>query len=129
MTNCDHLNLLKSGLINMALIHVSLPHVILFLLLFDFIYFGVSFLRDVSTIHTFPSTVLSPKQPPWGIVNIISLCRSSTEIWSIWFCFFTRVTLVLTNNEFETLGGCITWVFFSVQSCNLLTNFSEKILA
>ena len=46
----------------MALIQVLHPHVILFLLFIGFIYFGMFFLSDVSTKHTFPSTVLVTKK-------------------------------------------------------------------
>ena len=55
---------------------------------------------------------------PWEIGNIISLCSSSTDIWSICFCFFTRVILVLTNNKSYTFGYYIRWGFFSNQSYN-----------
>ena len=45
----------------MALIQVLHPHVILFLLLVGFIFFGVYLLSDVSPTHNFPSNVLAPK--------------------------------------------------------------------
>ena len=45
----------------MALIQVLCPHVILFLLLIGFIFFGMHFLSDISPIHTFSSTVIEPK--------------------------------------------------------------------
>ena len=45
----------------MALIHVSHPHVIFFLLVICFIYFGMYFLRDASPIHNFPLTDLALK--------------------------------------------------------------------
>ena len=56
----------------MALIQVLNPHVKLFLLLIGYIYIGMYFIRDVSTIHTLPSAVLAPKKPPWEIGNIMS---------------------------------------------------------
>ena len=37
-------------------------------------------LSDLSPIHNFPSTVRAPKNHVWEIGNIISLCRSCTEI-------------------------------------------------
>ena len=67
------------------------------------------------------------KNSPWVIGNIISLCRSCTEIWSRCFYLFTMAPLILTNNESETLGECIIWGWFYIQSCNSLTNFSEMI--
>ena len=45
----------------MALINVLHPHVVLFLLLVSFIFFGMYFLRGIYTIFTLPSTVLATK--------------------------------------------------------------------
>ena len=64
----------------MALIHGYHPQITLYLFLIGFEYFGMYFLGDVSPIHTFPSTVLVPKQTPWETGDIISLCRSHNEI-------------------------------------------------
>ena len=52
----------------MAIIQVSYPHLILFMLLIGFIYFGVYFLSEVSPIHKFPSTVIVPKKLPQKLV-------------------------------------------------------------
>ena len=46
----------------MTLIHVLHPHVLLLLFFIGFIYFGMYLLRDVSPIHNFPYTFLSPKK-------------------------------------------------------------------
>ena len=118
LENYDYLHLLISDWIKIALIHVSHPHVILFILLVGFIYFGMHVLSGVFQIHTFPPRVLAPKKPYVEIGNIISLCSSSTDIWSRYFCFFKRLPLIFTNNESGTLGYCITWGWFSIQSCS-----------
>ena len=49
---------------NMKFIHVLHPHVIIFLLLIGYIFFGVYFLIDVYPIHTFPYTVIAAKNLP-----------------------------------------------------------------
>ena len=118
LDNCDILYLLRYDWSNMALIKVLHPHVILFMLLIGFIYFGMYFLSDVSPIQILPSIVLAPKKPPSEIDNIMSLCSSLPDIWSRCFYFFTRVPLNLTNTESFTLGECITWGWLSIQSCN-----------
>ena len=112
MANCDNLHLLRSDWSNMSLIQVSYPHVILFLLLFGFIYFGMYFLSDVSPINIFSSAVLEPKIIPSEIGNIISLCRFCTDIWSRFFCFFIRVQLFLTRNEYFKLGELLHEIDF-----------------
>ena len=66
------------------------------------------------------------KEISLGGVNIGSLCSYRTEIFSRCFCLYTRVQFILTNNESDTFGGCITWGCFSIQSCNQLTIFQEK---
>ena len=126
LENCDILHLLVSDWNNMALLHVSHPHVILFMLLIGFIYFGMYFLSEWSKIHTFQSTVLAPKKTPSEIGNIISLCSSRTNIWGRYFCFFTRIASISTKNEYFTLGECITWGWFSIQECNSFTIFQKR---
>ena len=118
LNNCDNLHLLIFDWNKIALIYFLHPHVILFLLLIGYTYFGMYFLSDVTPIHNFPSTVIAPKKPPWEIVNIISLCSSRTDIWSICFCLSTKITLTLTNNKSETSGKYITQGWFSIQPCN-----------
>ena len=110
-------------------IHVFHLHVILFLFIVGFIYFWMYCLSDISPIHTFLSAVLVPKQNIWEIGNIILLCKSCTQIWSICLYFFTRVPSVLTNNESDIFGGCITIGWFFIQACNSLNIFSLKILS
>ena len=122
----DILHLLRSDWSDMALIQVKHPCVILFLCLISLIYLSIYFLSDASPIHTFPSTVPASKNYP-KIGNIISLCSSCTGIWSRCFCLFTRVPLILTNNESFKLGRCITWGWFSIQECNSLTIFRKFI--
>ena len=56
----------------MEFVHVSHPHVILFMLIIGYIYFGMYFLRDVSPIHTFPPKFLAPEKPPLKNDDIIS---------------------------------------------------------
>ena len=85
LDHCDILHLLRSDWSNMARMQVSHPHVILFLLIVGFIYFGMYLLSDVSPIHIFPSTVLTPEKPPSELGNIMSLCSSFIEIWSRFF--------------------------------------------
>ena len=102
LSTCDILHLLRSGWSSMALIQVSHPHIILFLLIIGLIDFGMYFLSDAYPIYTFPSTILALKKAPSEIGNIVSLCRSCTYIWSRWFCFFTTVPFFY--NEYFTLG-------------------------
>ena len=66
--NSDNLYLLISDLSNISLIHVLHPHLLLFLLIVGFIFFGMYFLSDVYTIHTFPLTVIAPKNLPGKLV-------------------------------------------------------------
>ena len=66
--------------VKLAFIQVSHPHVIYFLLLIGYIFFGMYFLSGVSPIQIFPSTILVPEKSPSELGNIISLCRSITEI-------------------------------------------------
>ena len=64
----------------MALVNVLHPHVILFLLLIGFIYFGMYFLSDISPIHTFSSTVLAPtKFPGKLVISTLFLCTAMDE--------------------------------------------------
>ena len=112
LDNYNIIYLFKSDWSNMELIQVLHHHVILFLLLIGFIYFGIYFLSVVYPIQIFPSVVLAPEKPPSELGNIMSLCSSLTENWSRCFCFFTRVTLILTNTESLTLVECITWGWF-----------------
>ena len=103
LSSLDHFDIfhsLISDWINMELMQVSHPDVILFLLLVVFIFFGVYFLSDVSPLQIFTSTVLAPEKPSSGLGNIVSLCSSLTDIWNIWFFFFTRLIFVLTNSEY-----------------------------
>ena len=125
LDNCDILHLLLSDWSNMALMQVSHPHVIFLMLIIGFILFGIYFLSELSTIQIFSSTVLSPKQPPSELGNIMSLCISLTGIWSIFFCLFTKVPLILINTDPFTLGECITWGQFSIQACNSLISFQS----
>ena len=65
------------------------------------------FLSDVSPIHTFLSTVLAPKKNTRKIGNTVSLCSSHTDIWGRFFCFFTRVPLILTKMSLLHWGGVL----------------------
>ena len=112
LDNCDNLHLLRSYWSNMAHIHVFHINVILFLLLISYIYFGMYFLSNVSTIYTFPSAVFAQKNPPCAIGNIISLWSFCTDIWSRCSCFYTKIPSILTNNESDTSEECITWGLF-----------------
>ena len=127
LANCDNFYSLKSEWSNMELIHVLHLHVTLFLLLIGYIYFSMYFLRDVSPMYTFPSTVLAPKTS-LGFLNIISLCGSCNDIWSRLFCFFKRVMLILTDNASDTLGVVHTIGYFFIHVRHSLTGFSENIL-
>ena len=64
----------------MELMQVSHPHVIVFLLLISFVYFGIYFLSDVSAIQIFPSPVIAQNKSPSELGNIMSLCSSRIEI-------------------------------------------------
>ena len=64
LDNCDIIHLLIYDWSNISLIQVLHPHVILFMMLIGYIYFGMLFLSDVSPIQTFTSTVIAQKQPP-----------------------------------------------------------------
>ena len=83
-TNCDILHLLRSDWSNMALMQVSHTHVILFLFLIGFIYFGMYFIIDVSPIQIFHQFFLHQKTHLLELSNIMALCRSCTDIWSIY---------------------------------------------
>ena len=48
----------------MALIHVSHPHVLLFMLLVIFMCFGMYFMSELQQIHNLPYSFLSPKNSP-----------------------------------------------------------------
>ena len=48
----------------MSLIHASHLHVILFLVIIGYIFFGMYFLNEISPINTFTYTVISPKELP-----------------------------------------------------------------
>ena len=80
--NCDILNLFLSDWSNMAIIEVSHPYVILFMLLIGFIYFGMYFLSDVSPIHTFPSAIIAPKKHSQKLV-ILYHCVALVLIFDV----------------------------------------------
>ena len=80
LVHCDNIHLLGSDQSNMALMQVSHPHVILFLFLVGFIYFGMYFLSEVSPIKIFPSIVIAQEKPTSEFGNIMSLCSSFAEI-------------------------------------------------
>ena len=117
LSNYDNLHLLRYYWSNMALIHVSHPHVIFFLLLVCIIYVGIYYLSDVAPIHILHQQFLTQTNP-WEIVTIISLCSSHNDIWGRCLCFFTRLPSILTNNDSDILGGCITRGLFSIKACN-----------
>ena len=110
----------------MSLIKVSHPYVILFLLLIGYIYIGIYFLTVVYQIHTLPSSFLEPWNPPRETGNIISLCRSRTDIWSSCFCFFKILPLNLINIKTDIFVNWTSRGCFSIQSYNELTKYSKK---
>ena len=73
LANCDNIYLFISDWSNTAIIHILNPHLILFLLIIGYIFFGVYFLIYVSPINTLPSKFLAQKKYLELIGNIISL--------------------------------------------------------
>ena len=124
MANCDNLHLLIYDWSNMALIHVLHPHVVLFLLLVSFIFFGMYFLRGIYTIYTLPYTVLATKILPrklsisynfvalvlwFGVYYYVSLLKYHW-FWQIMSLIY--LGYVLHNGDF--LSNNVTdWLFFS----------------
>ena len=68
--SCLNRHLFKSGRINISLIHVSYPHVILFLSIIVFLWFYMYFLSEVSPMRALPFSYLAPEDPPWETLKI-----------------------------------------------------------
>ena len=103
LAHCKNLYLLRSDWSNMALTQVLHPYLILFLLIIGYIYFGMCFISGVSPIHTFPSTVIVPKNLLQKLV-IFYQCVSLVLIFEVDAFFFTVVPLIFTNNKYLKLG-------------------------
>ena len=82
--NCVNRHLFKPYWSNMALIQVSHPHVILFMLLIDFICFWYILFKCITTNTHYTILVSSKINSLWDTDKIRSFCISSTEVWSLW---------------------------------------------
>ena len=111
--NCVNIHSFKSDRSNMKLIQVSYQHVIFFFFLLVLYVLACTFWEIyLQYILCHPHFVHTKT---WETGNIISLCRSCTDIWIRWLCLFNRVPLTLKNVEPEKLWDCITWGCFSIQ--------------
>ena len=89
---------------NNAIMHVSRPYLILFLLTICSMCFGLHFLSEVSPNHTLPSSYLEPENPPWETGKIRSLWNSCTKTWSKCLFFFNIFPLNLMQIKYDTFG-------------------------
>ena len=87
LSNCENLHLLISDWRNMTLIYVSHICVILFLLIVDFTYLEVYFLRDIFPKHTFQYKVLVTKQNH-GILVLLYHCTDIILIFKVYASVF-----------------------------------------